>query len=108
MYHEITYQDLRRRKRRLLVAIVLAVLTCALAAAVYAFAEDIAHEQGAVTLRQAVLSSAMQCCAVEGSFPTSIEHLTQHYGLVINENDYQVTYEWLGDNIAPSVVVRAR
>ena len=108
MYHEITYQELRRRKIGLLVAIVLVVLACVLAAAVYSFGRSIAREQGAATLRQAVLSSAMQCCAIEGSFPTSVEHLTEHYGLVINENDYLVTYEWLGDNIAPSVVVRVR
>lgn len=108
MYHEITYQDLRRHKKRFLVSVALVVLAFALAALAYSFAQDISREQGAAMLRDAVISSAMQCCAVEGSFPTSVEHLTQHYGLVINEDNYLVTYEWLGDNIAPSVAVRAR
>lgn len=108
MYHETTYQDLRKRRRAAITALLLAALACALAAAVSLFSSTIAKNQGASTLRQAIVSAALQCCAVEGSFPTSVEHLTQHYGLVINEQDYQVQYEWLGDNVTPSVVVTPR
>ncbi len=108
MYHEVTYQDLQKRRTKRLWWILLAIATCAVAAVVYVYAQAIAREQGAATLRQAIISSALQCCAVEGSFPTSIEHLTEHYGLVVNEADYQVTYQWLGDNVTPSVVVTLR
>jgi hypothetical protein len=55
-----------------------------------------------------VIEASKQCCAIEGSYPSSLEHLEQYYGLVINHNDYVVSYEWLGDNILPSVVVTAR
>ena len=82
-------------------------VTCCLLAAV-GLARDLAREQGAVALRESVLRSALQCCAVEGSFPTTLEHLEDHYGLVVNEDDYRVMYEWLGDNVAPSVVVVPR
>lgn len=105
MYHETTYANLQRRKRAAIRAVVLALLACVITAALAMFSDDVLKSQGAATLRQAVISSALQCCAVEGSFPTSLDHLTQHYGLVINEKDYQVQYEWLGDNITPSVVV---
>lgn len=108
MYHEVTYDDLRRRRTRLLRALAAVVLACALAAGAYLSARRIEREQGATALREAVVSAAMQCCAVEGSFPTSVDHLVDHYGLVINREDYRVSYEWLGDNIAPSVVVRTR
>ena len=86
--------------------VTLAVACCLLAAV--GLARDLAREQGAVALRESVLRSALQCCAVEGSFPTSLEHLEDHYGLVVNEDDYRVMYEWLGDNITPSVVVVPR
>ena len=67
-----------------------------------------AREQGVASVRSAVVRAALQCCAIEGSYPTSLSVLEERYGLVINERDYEVRYEWLGDNIAPSVVVRAR
>ncbi len=70
--------------------------------------QQIARTQGVTTLRDSILDAAVQCCAVEGSYPSSLAHLESDYGLVVNHDDYVVTYEWLGDNVPPSVVVRAR
>jgi len=67
-----------------------------------------AREQAAVSVRESVLNAAKQCCAVEGSYPASLNHLEKNYGLVINHNDYVVSYEWFADNVLPSVVVTAR
>lgn len=108
MYHELTYQEVRLRRKRLLGIAVAVLLAVACAWAAYSFAKTLAREQGAVALREAVVRSALQCCAVEGSYPTTVAHLVDHYGLVINDQDYRVSYEWLGDNIPPSVVVRVR
>lgn len=108
MYHEVTYDKLRGRRRariRLAVACVLVAVLVWLAVGV---AERSAREQGIATVRAAVVRAALQCCAVEGSYPTSLAVLEQRYGLVINKDDYDVRYEWLGDNIAPSVVVTAK
>ena len=108
MYHEITYEGLRLRKRRAMRAAAVAALVCALAATALLGTQALTREQGAETLRASIIEAALQCCAVEGSYPVSIEHLERHYGLVANTTDYQVTYEWLGDNVAPAVVVRPR
>ena len=106
MYHEQTYDSLRqRRARRARVAV-----ACALVALVawrgYVASREISRDQAATALRESVMASALQCCAIEGSYPVSLQHLEQHYGLVVNARDYQVRYEWLGDNVPPSVVVR--
>ena len=106
MYHEVTYEDLRARRNRRVRAAIAVALACAAAAGAYRLSREVAREQGASAVRQAVVSAALQCCAVEGSYPTSVSHLVDHYGLVVNEQDYRVSYEWLGDNIPPSVVVR--
>lgn len=108
MYHEITYAELNRRRRnRIVVAITALVLV-----AVLAFATFVAHQvgraQGAASVREAIVQSAMQCCAVEGSYPSSLSHLESDYGLVVNHNDYVINYEWLGDNVLPSVAVTLR
>ena len=41
----------------------------------------------------------------KGAFPASLSYLQEHYGLVVNERDYLITYECYADNVAPSVVV---
>ena len=108
MYHEVTYRDaMRRRLRRVVCALlVVAVVTCLVFAVL--LSRNIARDQGAYTVRDSVIQAAVQCCAVEGSYPSSLSHLEEKYGLVISKDDYDVNYEWLGDNVPPSVVVRAR
>lgn len=106
MYHEATYEQLRQRRRRRMGVCVALVLAVLLAWQGYVASKEVSREQAASALREAVVASALHCCAVEGSYPTSVAHLEEHYGLVINERDFRVSYEWLGDNIPPSVVVR--
>ena len=65
-------------------------------------------EQGAQSAREAVLNAAMQCCAVEGSYPSTIEHLEEHYGLSVNHDDYIIMYEAFASNVMPSVTVVPR
>lgn len=108
LYHEVTYEEQRHRRAARLRAVVALALACLVAWFALGWAQQLAREQGATALRDSVIQAALQCCAVEGSYPTSLSYLEEHYGLVVNERDYQVSYEWLGDNIAPSVVVRAR
>ena len=67
-----------------------------------------AREQGAYTLRQSILECAMQCFAVEGAYPPTLDYLQENYGLAINEEDYLVRYEAFASNILPSVVVMLR
>ena len=69
---------------------------------------SIARDQAASSVREAVVAAAVQCCAVEGSYPSVLSHLEAEYGLAINHDDYVVLYEWLGDNVPPSVVVSLR
>ena len=108
MYHEITYhQAMRRRLRRVIYALLAVVIAVNLVIAVL-LSQQIAQNQGVTTLRDSILDAAVQCCAVEGSYPSSLSHLENDYGLVVNHDDYVVTYEWLGDNVPPSVVVRQR
>lgn len=64
--------------------------------------------QSATSVRRAVLDAAMQCAAVEGAYPSTLQYLEEHYGLIINHSDYAVTYEAFASNIPPSVVVVPR
>ena len=108
MYHEQTKRDIARKRRT---SIVVGGLVCALALCawlVFGLIRANAREQGAASLRNAIVESAKQCCAVEGSYPSSLEHLEQSFGLSVNHQDYVVTYESFASNIIPSVVVVPR
>ncbi|MBE6472970.1 MAG: hypothetical protein E7Z99_05245 [Coriobacteriaceae bacterium] len=108
MYHEITFaEQKRRRNKRILHALIVIVVAAAVVAA-FMVMKASAREQGVVSTRDAIMTAAKQCCAVEGSYPSTVRHLEEHYGLVINHDDYVVSYEWFADNVMPSVVVTAR
>lgn len=67
-----------------------------------------AREQGAVALRQTVLDAAMQCFAIEGAYPQTLQYLEDGYGVAVNHDAYAVTYEAFASNVMPSVVVVPR
>ncbi len=105
MFHELTDKEVRRRRRLAVVfACCLAVVLVA-AWVIVGVVQSNARTQGAVALRDSILTSAKQCCAIEGTYPTTLEHLERDYGLTINRSDYVVSYEYFADNIMPSVVV---
>lgn len=108
MYHEITYaQQKKRNVKRLATVIIIVALLVVIFFALLA-AQASARTQAALSVRESVLNAAKQCCAVEGSYPASLDYLESKYGLVINHDDYVVSYEWFADNVLPSVVVTAR
>ena len=88
--------------------IALAALAVVMVAALLAAMRASTLEQGAQSAREAVLNAAMQCCAVEGSYPSTIEHLEEHYGLSVNHDDYIIMYEAFASNVMPSVTVVPR
>ncbi len=58
---------------------------------------------------EAVLTkSAIQCYALEGSYPPDLYYLKDHYGVILNETKYFYFYETQGSNILPKIVVIKR
>ena len=108
MYHEITAKDERRKRRRLVIGIVVLLVVCALMFVGVHAMRVASREQGAAALRSAIMSAAFRCCAIEGSYPLTLKHLEDDYGLRINHQDYIITYEAYASNMAPSVVVVPR
>ena len=108
MYHEKTPKDIRNKKRRLILFIagsLFIIFACVLVS--FRVSTGLI-KQGEVSLRDAILSSAKQCCAIEGSYPPSLEYLEQNYGLVVNREKYIITYSIFAENIVPNVIVSAK
>lgn len=105
MYHDKAPLSRGRLARRALLAL---LLTAALAAVCAWGAGRIGADlngQGAEALKNAVLQSAVQCYAVEGCYPASLDYLTDHYGLRINRDRYTVIYEAFASNLPPEITV---
>lgn len=108
MYTQMTDQRKQQRRRRL-IAIVVVVCAALIALAIALnVIFSAAKDQGAASIRNTILNSAMQCAAIEGSFPTNLAYLEDNYDLRINHDDYVVIYEVLASNAVPSVVVMPR
>lgn len=108
MYHEVTPAMKRRRRLNVAVGIIALILVVGLVAFGVVAMEESTRQQGAASIRETILSSALQCCAIEGAYPQSLQYLVDNYGLAINEDDYSITYEAFASNVMPSVVVVPR
>lgn len=64
--------------------------------------------QGAHTLRDSIQDAAVQCYAIEGQYPASVEYLEENYGISVNHDDYDIIYEVYAENVPPTVEVRAK
>ena len=102
------YSDKAKSRRRLFwlpLVILLAVLLGFLA---FGRSGRDLGEESAAAIRDAVQRSALQCYAVEGVYPPSLEYLEANYGLQINTEDFYVTYEAFASNLPPVVRVTGR
>lgn len=64
-----------------------------------------ADDSQAESLRLAIVRSAVQCYAVEGAYPESLDYIREHYGITWNTDKYLVNYEIIGSNLMPDVTV---
>jgi hypothetical protein len=62
----------------------------------------------AASVERAIHSSVVQCYALEGSYPPSLEYLEKNYGLLLDRTRYAFLYEVPGANLAPIVGVTVR
>jgi uncharacterized protein (DUF4213/DUF364 family) len=52
-------------------------------------------------LRGNIRRAIVSCYAIEGSYPESIEYITENYGVTIDERKFRVYYDIFGSNIMP-------
>lgn len=63
------------------------------------------QEAGRRQLENALRRGAAACYAAEGIYPPTIEYLTEHYGIQIDESRYHVFYEVFAENLMPQITV---
>ncbi|CBK76046.1 putative uncharacterized protein [Clostridium sp. CAG:149] len=58
-----------------------------------------------MSLRDAIRRASVQCYAIEGRYPPSVEYLEEHYGIVIDRDRYHVFYDGWASNVMPDITV---
>ena len=98
----------RRRKSQtkgyLLSAAALLLLVGVFAVGALSFAGK-AGPKGEESLRRAVTRASVQCYAIEGRYPPSVEYLEENYGVRIDRDRYNVFYNGFASNVMPEFVI---
>ena len=66
--------------------------------------EDTAAQQAQV-IESALRRAAVQCYALEGSYPPNVAYLEEHYGVSFDNKNYFVHYRYEGSNLNPQIRV---
>ena len=61
--------------------------------------------EGLAIAEKAIHRALIQCYAIEGAYPPSVDYLEENYGVQIDHGKYFVYYEAYAENIMPDVVV---
>lgn len=64
-----------------------------------------AEAETAANLERAIKRATIQCYAVEGRYPASVDYLVKNYGIQIDEDRFNVFYEGFASNIMPQITV---
>lgn len=68
---------------------------------------DRMDREGAETLRSAIARASVQCYAIEGRYPPSVQYLEENYGIEIDRSRFNVFYEGFASNIMPDITVNS-
>ena len=52
-------------------------------------------------VKQNIKDGIVECYAIEGKYPESIEYLKDNYGVYFDDKSYQIHYRYLGLNMMP-------
>lgn len=104
LYREETlWRRLGKQMTVLLIPLVILVFLMALS-----YLEHSTQQEALQRTRQAIIHAAVNCYAIEGFYPPSVEYLAENYGLQIDTSKFVVEYSVLGDNTLPYVNVVLR
>lgn len=67
--------------------------------------QNSANDRDLNRIKENIKEGIIECYAIEGHYPDSIEYLKNNYGLYLNDDSYQIHFRYLGSNIMPEYAV---
>ena len=69
------------------------------------FISNIADEEQCKNLETTLRRDILQCYAVEGTYPPSLDYLEENYGFFYDTDKFYIDYIAIGSNIMPDVTI---
>lgn len=54
---------------------------------------------------ESVRRAALQCYALEGAYPQSVDYLEERYGVAVDPERFRIDYFYVGSNLMPEIHV---
>ena len=91
-----------------MIGVLLSVAVVAVLAGFLGGVKNLSHgraEEDKARLEDVLRRSAVACYAAEGIYPPSVEYMEEHYGLQIDKENYEVSYNVIAENLMPDITV---
>ena len=99
----------QNRQKYIFKSSVLPALLCAAIVAIFIFGaykfNELSLEQDRQLTLAAIKKATVQCYADEGRYPAKIDYLIENYGVKIDHDHFQVTYDCAAANVSPNIAV---
>lgn len=95
----------KKRITYIVTAIVIIALVLIFVFGVFGKAPEDELEESVQAIKDTVLEKSLQCYVIEGAYPDDLAYLEDHYGLIVNRDDFYVVYTPIAENIPPQVSV---
>lgn len=93
------------RHKGLLAAVALFAAVLIVFALLFSRARESQTKNSAGQLATAIRRAAITCYAIEGRYPESLQYIMDHYGVVIEYDNFIVQYDAFAENIMPVIRV---
>ena len=67
--------------------------------------DDTMNVQEMKRLEDSIMKSSVQCYALEGHYPESLQYLKDNYGVIYDDDRYMVDYQIYGANMLPNIKI---
>ena len=92
-------------KRHLLISLLLFFIFAGILFCAFDNASSASKQEDIARVSESIHSGILNCYAIEGKYPESLDYLEDNYGLYFNEDLYQIHYRYLGSNMMPEYKV---
>jgi len=102
---QLNMQKKRGVHRALYLSLAVFALAVALVVTMIGQASQRVDAEQAARLEEVLRRAAISCYAVEGRFPPNLEHLVEHYGVIIDHSRFVVHYDVVSRTVMPIIQV---
>jgi hypothetical protein len=68
-------------------------------------AQTYSQQEDQQRITETISRLSLKCYSIEGKYPKDLDYLKTYYGLLLDEESYQIIYHYEGANIKPTIRV---